>query len=55
MSWPAPYVNSPHAAALASFSTTTGRSMRASSSAFRSTSRQAMLGANITTARALST
>ena len=48
-------VVSPQAAALASFSITTGRSRRGSSSPRRSTSRQARLGANSTVDLELST
>ncbi len=51
----APNANSPHAAAFASFSTTTGRSTRRWISLRRSSSRHAMLGANMTTERFAST
>ena len=54
MSAPAPKVNSPQAAALASFSMTTLLPVRCSSSARRLTSRQAMLGAKSTVLRDLS-
>jgi hypothetical protein len=53
--WPAPKRVSPQAAALASFSTTTGRPVRCSTAARNGSLRQARLGANSTVERAAST